>query len=94
MACSDDRTGVEIFVHEMHGAAGEFYAVFQAWRWDSSPGNDGSSDGWIFRMRLRKCLHKIGREQPHVAGQAYQVDLIFSQHSDHLTVVNFALESL
>jgi len=47
----DDRAGVEIFVDEMDGAAGEFHAVFERLALRFEAGNEGSNDGWILRMR-------------------------------------------
>src|SRR4051812_27432761 len=41
-----------------------------------------------------ELLHEIRREQPHKAGQAYQIDVGFLQHSDYLSIVHFALEAL
>ena len=35
----------------------------------------GRSDGWMFRMRLRKRLEQRPAHQPHEAGQAHQVDI-------------------
>ncbi len=41
-----DGPGIEVFVHEVHGAAGEVHTSdSSAWRCASSPGKDGSSDG-------------------------------------------------
>ena len=45
-------------------------------------------------MRCGKALHKIRRKQPHVSGQAHQIDLIFPQRRHHLAIVSFALQAL
>ena len=41
----DDWAGVEIFVYEVDGAAGEFYSVFEGLALRFEAGNDGRSDG-------------------------------------------------
>ena len=60
----DDRAGVEIFVHEMHGAAGKFRAVFQglALRFEAGKG------GQQRRMNIQDAIWKGGDEIAARAG--------------------------
>ena len=39
---------------------------------------------------LRKLLHEPGREQPHVAGEANEIDIILLQRGSQVAVVLFA----
>ncbi len=89
----NDGSSVEIFIHEVHRAAGEFHSIFQrlALRFESW-------EGWKQRRvniqnGLRKGLHEIGREQPHISRQAHQINLVFAQNGDDLTIISFAFQS-
>ena len=72
-ACSDDRAGVELRRHEVHGAAADLHAVVQRLPLRVEPGNAGSSDGWMFSTRSGKRVEEAGAEPPHEAGQADDV---------------------
>jgi len=39
---------------------------------------------------LRKLLHEPGREQPHVSGQADEIDVVLREGGDDFAVVFFA----
>src|SRR5579864_2752834 len=41
-----------------------------------------------------KSLHKIGRDQSHVAGEADEINFLLLQRGDYLAVIGFALEAL
>ena len=71
-----------------------FAPCSMAWRCDSRPGNAGSSDGWMFKIAIRKRGDEMRREQPHVAREADKVYVGFLQRRDDQLVVRFPLESL
>ena len=52
-----------------------------ACRCASRPGNAGSSDGWMFRIRFGKRLEQRRPDQPHEAGEADQVDVARCEQS-------------
>src|SRR3989442_5957460 len=88
----NDRAGVEIFVDEMHGAAGEFDAVFEglALRFEAGEGREqrrvNIQDAvWIFG-------DEKGREQAHVSCQADEINSVFVENGGNFAVVDFALE--
>ena len=54
----DDGAGVEIFVDEVDGAAGEFDAVVEGLFLRFRPGKEGRSEGWMLRMRWGKAATK------------------------------------
>ena len=41
----------------------------------------------MLRMRLRKAAMNSGREQPHVAGKADQVDIVLTKAGDQVRIV-------
>src|SRR5208337_4521869 len=89
----DDGAGIEIFVDEVDGAAGEFYAVveglflrFEAWE-------RGEERGMDVEDALGKGGYEEGGEEAHVAGQADEIDFVFMKDGGDLAVVGFALEA-
>ena len=89
----DDWTCIEIFVHEMDGAAGEFDAVFEglALRFESRKRRE---QRWMdIEDAVRKGSYEIGGEQAHVSGETDQIDSAFVKGGDDLAVIGFALES-
>jgi len=90
----DDGAGVESLVHEMHGASREFRAVLEG----LALGFESRKRGQERRMNIQdasaKSLHKIGREQSHVAGEADEIDSFLLQRGDDLAVIGFAFEAL
>ena len=89
----DDGAGVEIFVHEMDGAAGEFYAVFEGLALGFEAGEGREKRRMDVEDAIGEGGDEIGREQAHVAGEADEIDLGFLQSGDDLAVVGFALEA-
>src|SRR2546427_1306186 len=90
----NDRAGVEIFVDEMHGAAGEFDAIFEglALRFEAGEGReqrrvDVQDAVWIFGDEKR-------RQQAHVTGKANEIDSVLVESGGDLAVVDFALQGL
>ena len=72
-------------VHEVDGGPADLDAVLQGLALRRrGPGNAGSSDGCTFRMRPGKAPEEAGGEQPHVAGQADQIDAVLAQELGQL----------
>ena len=90
----DDRAGVEIFVHEVHGAAGKFHAVFEGLALRFEAGKGGQQRGMNIQDAIRKGGDEIRREQAHVAREADEVHILFVQRGDDQLVIGFALEAL
>ena len=44
--------------------------------WASRPGNDGSSDGWMFRIRFGKRLEQRSADEPHEPGETDEPDVV------------------
>src|SRR6059058_1427928 len=88
----DDGARVEVFVHEMHGAAGEFHPVFQRLALRFEARKRRQQRRMNIQDAIRKLGHEIGREQAHVAGKANQVDFVLVENGPNLTVVDFALQ--
>jgi len=89
----DDGAGVEIFVDEMDGTAGELYAVFES----LALGLEARERGEERRVDVKDAVgeggDEIRREKAHVAGEADEVDFVFVEDGDDLAVVGFALEA-
>jgi hypothetical protein len=89
----NDGASVEIFVDEMDGAASEFDAVFEglALRFEAGERREKG------RMNVEDAVGERGDEvrgeKAHVAGEADEVDFVFVEDGDDLTVVGFALEA-
>ncbi len=78
---------IEFFVDEMHGTAGNLYAVGESLflRFESGKGREER------RMDVenppRELLHEPGREQPHVSGKADQINFVLLERRDNLSVM-------
>ena len=83
----DDWAGVEIFVHEMHGAAAELDAVFERLALRLETRKRGQQRGMNIQDAARKGGDEIGREQAHESREADQVDAVFAERGDDQAVV-------
>src|SRR5260221_111949 len=90
----DDWAGIEIFVDEMHGAAGEFYPVVEGLPLRFQPGKRRKQRRMNIQNALRKSRHEKWRKQSHVPGKTDEIDLRFAQCRDCQTIVSFAFEAL
>lgn len=75
------------------GAARQLHAVFQRLSLRLQPGKGRQQRRMNIENALWKSLHKIGRKQPHVAGQANQIDPLLLQNGYHLAVVSLTFEA-
>ena len=66
----NDGAGVEIFVDEVDGAAGKFYAVFEGLLLRFEAGEGWEKRGMDIQDALGKAGYEIRREEAHVAGEA------------------------
>ena len=57
----DDGTGVEIFVHKMHGTPGEFHAILECLALRFEPRKRRQQRGMNIQDAVRKFGHKIWR---------------------------------
>src|SRR6202790_4028455 len=88
-----NRAGVEIFVHEMHGAAGEFHSILERLALGLQA-RKRRQERWVnIQNAIGKRSHEKRREQPHVSGEADEIDLLLAEDGDDLAVVGFALET-
>src|SRR5882757_5924447 len=85
---------VEFLVHKVHRASRNFYTIneglllgLQAWK-------GGQERGVNIDNLPRELLHKPRREQAHVARQADEVDIVFSERSDDFAIMSFAIDPL
>ena len=74
-ALRDDRPGIHLGAHEMHRRAVDCGRRPRApaacvWR----PGKSGSREGWMLMHPVAPRLDEAGREQPHEAGEADELD--------------------
>src|SRR5437899_3730648 len=65
----NDGAGVEIFVDEVDGAAGEFYAVVEGLFLRFQAGERGEERGMDIEDALGKGGNEKRREEAHVAGE-------------------------
>lgn len=83
----DHRAAVHLFLHEMHGAAGNFDPVSLG----VGPAVHAGKAGQQRRVDVDdppgKSLQKGGTEQAHVSGQDDEFRAAFPQHGDELPVV-------
>ncbi len=90
----NDRPGVQILVHEMHGAAGEFRAVLERLPLRFKSRKRRQQRRMNIQDAVGKRRDEIGRKQPHVACEADQIDIFFPERRDYQFVVGLALQSL
>ena len=89
----DDGAGVEIFVNEMDGAAGEFYAVFEGLALGFEAGEGGKERRVNVEDAVGEGGDEIRREEAHVAGEADEVNFVLVEDGDDLAIVGFSLET-
>ena len=87
----DNGAGVEIFVDEMDGAAGEFDAIFESLALGFEAGKGREQGGVNVEDAVGEGGDEIGGEKAHVAREADEVDSLFVEDGDDLAVVGFAL---
>ena len=88
-----DGTGVEIFVDEMDGAAGEFDAVFERLALRFEAGEGGEERRVNVEDAIGEARDEKRGEEAHVAGEADEIDLVLVEDGDDLAVVGFAFEA-
>ena len=86
----NDRPVVEFFVHEMHGAAGDFHAIGEGLLLRFEARKRGQQRRMDVQNPPRKLLHEPRRQQPHVSGQADQVYVFLFQSGDDFAVMLLA----
>src|SRR5947207_5848600 len=89
----NNRTRVEIFVHEMDGAAGEFYAIFEGLALRFKPRERRKQRRMNIQDAIWIFCDKKRRQQAHVTGQADEVDVVLVENGGDLAVVDFALKA-
>src|SRR6266700_2394957 len=89
----NDRAGIEVFVHEMYGAAGKFHAVFEGLALRFKAGERREQR----RMNVQDAVWIFGDkkwgEQPHVSRQTNQINFVFVENGGDLAIVSFALQA-
>jgi hypothetical protein len=90
----DDGAGIEIFVDEVDGATGEFYAVIESLALGFEAGEGWQERGMDIEDAIGESLDEVGREEAHVAGQTDQIDFVFVEGGYDLAVEGFAFEAL
>jgi len=89
-ALEDDDAVVEVFVDEVHGAAGDFDAVVEGLLLGVEAG-EGGQERWVdVEDAIWEGGDECGREQAHVAGEADEVDGMLAEACDQVGVVGFA----
>ena len=74
-ALEDDRAGVEGFVDEVNGAAGDLDAVFERLSLRVESGKCGQQ-AWVnIDDAVGKGAYEIARQEPHIAGEANKLDI-------------------
>src|SRR5882724_8470709 len=89
----DDGAGVEVFVDEVDGAAGELHAVVEGLLLRFEARERGEERGMNIQDALGKGGDEEWEEEAHVACEADEIDLVFAEDGGDLAVVGFALEA-
>src|SRR6266436_5830234 len=89
----DDGAGVEIFVDEMDGAAGELDAVVEGLLLRFEAGEGRQERRVNIEDALGKGGYEEGGEKAHVAGEADEINFVFVENGGDLAVVGFAFEA-
>ncbi len=72
-----NRTAIQVFVHQVDGAARHFDAVSERLVLRIEPRKRREQGRVDIQDALRKLRYEPTAEQPHVAGQADQIDAVF-----------------
>ena len=83
----NDGAVVEVFVDEVHGAAGDFHAVVEGLLLGVEARESGQQRGVNVEDAVGECGDESGREQAHVAGEADEVDVMLAKAGDEVGVV-------
>src|SRR5260370_16904272 len=89
----NNGAGVEIFVDEMDGAAGEFYAIFESLALRFQSGERREQRRMDIEDAIWKLCDKKRRQQAHVSGEADEIDFVLIEYGSDLAVVDFAFQS-
>src|SRR5690348_1832476 len=90
----DDGAGVEIFVHEVHSAAGDFHAVIERLALGFESRERGEKRRMDIEDASAKGLDEMRREKAHVAGEADEINTGGLERGDDEVIVGFAFEAL
>lgn len=93
-ALGDDDAVVELLVDEVDGAAGDLDAVVEGLLLGIEAGEGREQRGMDVEDALREGLDEAGREQAHVSGEAYVVDVVGAEGGDDFFVVLGALAAV
>jgi hypothetical protein len=89
----NDRAGVEIFVDEVDGATGEFYAIFEGLALGFEAGKRRQQRRMNIQDAIGKFCDKKRGEKAHVAGETDEVDAVLVEDGGNLAVVGFSLKA-
>src|SRR5260221_146843 len=78
------------FVDENHGAAGEFYAVFESLALGFEAGEGREKRRMNIEDAVGKFCDEERREQTHVTREADEVDFVLVENGGDLAIVSFA----
>ncbi len=90
----DDRSVIEFFVNEMHGASGNLYSIGECLLLRFEAGKCWQQRRMDIENPLRKLLHEPGREQAHVSREANQIHIVLLEHGDDFAFVLFSRPAL
>ena len=76
----DDRPGIELGRHEVHGGARHLDAMRPRLKLGVEPRKGRQQRRVHVQDRIRERLDEGRRDQPHVAGQTHQLDAVGAQH--------------
>lgn len=86
-ALQDDDAVIQVFVHEMHGAAGDLYPIVEGLGLRVQAGERRQKGRVDVEDATGEGRDELGRKQTHVAGQANEIDAVGCQAGDDLGIV-------
>jgi len=85
---------VEFFVDKVHGAARGFCAIIEGLLLRIEAGERRQQRRMNIQNPVAKSPHEFRRQQPHVASQANQLNVVLAKTGNHLRIVFRALAAL
>lgn len=86
-ALQNDDAVIEMFIDEVHGAAGPLDAIVKGLLLRIEAGKCGKQRRMDVEDAIGKGCDEIRREQAHVASQNYKVDAVFAKAGDDVGVM-------
>src|SRR6185437_4099292 len=88
---NNDGAMIELLVYKMHGAAGNLHTVRECLLLRFEPRKGRKQRRMDVQDFVWKLLHKPGREQSHVSGEADEIDFVLLQRGHNIAIMVLSL---